>query len=87
MFAKAPAVFGAARCGFGVYPRGRGRVLKTRGTRTPPRPLSGRPGHLRLAFRARFADPRRVYLRILVYLVMYDSGEEFLEHPLLSWYP
>ena len=27
------------------------------------------------------------YLRILVHLVIYDSGQVFLEHLLLSWYP
>ena len=27
------------------------------------------------------------YLRILAYLVMYDSGKVSLEHLLLSWYP
>ena len=26
-------------------------------------------------------------LRILVYLVLYDSGQVSLEHLLLSWYP
>ena len=29
----------------------------------------------------------RMYLRILVYLVIYDSGYVSLEHLLLSWYP
>ena len=29
----------------------------------------------------------RVYLRILVYLVIYDSAEVSLEHLLVSWYP
>ena len=28
-----------------------------------------------------------VYLRILVYMVIYDSGWVSLEHLLLSWYP
>ena len=33
-------------------------------------------------------DPKPwVYLRILVYLVIYDSGKVSLEHLLLSWYP
>ena len=28
-----------------------------------------------------------IFVYILVYLVIYDSGELSLEHPLLSWYP
>ena len=33
------------------------------------------------------AEKARDYLRILVYLVIYDSGQVSLEHLLLSWYP
>ena len=38
-----------------------------------------------LSSKFRFAESN--YLRILVYLVIYDSGQVSLEHLLLSWYP
>jgi len=41
------------------------------------------PGRESLLLRSGF----RVHLRILVYLVIYDSGYVSLEHLLLSWYP
>ena len=39
------------------------------------------------AFTMALRAPKSLYLRILVYLVINDSGEVSLEHLLLSWYP
>jgi len=72
--------------------RGRGRENFPRVIESGP--LSGRRPWLSPGSEARSSplflvrgSRPLIYLRILVYLVIYDSGEVSLEHLLLSWYP